>query len=192
MKTEVTVGQYRRFAEETSYKTEAELRGDRWFWSRPRAYKLDERQPVMYVTATDAEAFCSAFSARLPTEAEWSYALRAGGSAQGHLWFDTDGRYAWFRENSDYRPHPVARKLANAWGLYDMEGNAWEWTRTTDKSGPPYWIRGGSWITCPRIEGAPKAAGEKPPGGPFTRCGSDGKVHLRDDIGFRCARSVAP
>ena len=188
MKTEVTVGDFRRFAQQTGYRTDAELRGDEWIWSRPRGWKLHDRQPVMYVTARDAEAYCASIGARLPTEAEWSYAARAGGSPRGHLWFDTDGRYAWFRENSNYEPHPVALKLPNAWGLHDMEGNAWEWTRAASTTGPKYWIRGGSWITCPVIEGAPAAPGETPPGGPFTRCGSDGKVHLRDDIGFRCAR----
>jgi formylglycine-generating enzyme required for sulfatase activity len=185
MRTEVTVEQFRRFVRQTGYRTEAEERGDAWVWSRPRAYKLQDRQPVMYVSAGDAEAYCSYAGGRLPTEAEWSYAFRAGGSAQGNLWWNTDGRYVWFRENSGFTPHPAGEKLPNAWGLFDMEGNAWEWTRATDASGPPYWIRGGSWITCPLIEGAP---GPNQRSGPFTRCGSDGTAHVRDDIGFRCAK----
>jgi formylglycine-generating enzyme required for sulfatase activity len=185
MQTEVTVQQFRSFVRQSGYRTEAERKGDRWTWSLPRSYKLQDRQPVMYVTAGDAEAYCSHIGGRLPTEAEWSYAFQAGEGVQGRLWWNTDGRYVWFRENSEFRPHPVGQKLPNAWGLYDMEGNAWEWTRTAASAGPPYWIRGGSWITCPVIEGRP---GSVPAGGPFTRCGSDGKVHLRDDIGFRCAK----
>jgi formylglycine-generating enzyme required for sulfatase activity len=185
MRTEVTVEQFRRFVRQAGYRTEAEQKGDDWTWFRPRAYRLQNQQPVMYVTANDAEAYCAYIGGRLPTEAEWSYAFQAGEGRQGRLWWNTDGRYVWFRENSDFSPRPVGTKLPNAWGLYDMEGNAWEWTRTTESSGPPYWIRGGSWITCPVIEGRPGAV---PAGGPFTRCGSDGKVHLRDDIGFRCAK----
>jgi hypothetical protein len=73
-----------------------------------------------------------------------------------------------------------------------MEGNAWEWTRTVAPERYPAAIRGGSWIVCLVIEGRPRRPEEKsasPAGGPFTRCLSDGAVHVRDDIGFRCARS---
>lgn len=180
--TETTVEQFREFIRTSGYRTAAELRGDQWTWSRPRSWKLHNRQPVVYVNAKDAEAYCASVGARLPSEAEWSYAFRAGETVQGRLWFNTDGRYVWFRENSGYKPQPVAARLPNAWGLFDMEGNAWEWTRSSASGGLPYYIRGGSWITCPRIEGKPGSGS-----GPFTRCGSTGE-HLRDDIGFRCAR----
>jgi formylglycine-generating enzyme required for sulfatase activity len=66
---------------------------------------------------------------RLPTEAQWEYACRAG-STTGYWWGpDTNGMgdRVWWSGNSNNTTHPVATKLANAWGLYDMEGNVWQW-----------------------------------------------------------------
>jgi formylglycine-generating enzyme required for sulfatase activity len=186
MRTEVTVAQFRAFVKATGHRTDAEKAGERHTWSSPRAYKLGERLPVAYVSMNDAAAYCSWAGGRLPTESEWTYAFRAGSTVRGHLWWDTDGRYVWYRENSKATPHAVATRLPNAWGLYDMEGNVWEWTRSDPGEKYPGMIRGGSWIVCPRIEGAPGETGLVDYG-PFTRCPSSG-AHIRDDVGFRCVR----
>lgn len=63
---------------------------------------------------------------RLPTEAEWEYACRAGTSTL-YCGSNTADEVAWYEGNSDNHPHPVATKKPNAWGLYDMSGNLWQW-----------------------------------------------------------------
>jgi formylglycine-generating enzyme required for sulfatase activity len=125
--------------------------------------------PVEDISWNDAVEFCKKLSQkegrtyRLPTEAEWEYACRAGdtGRSWGAARLD---EAAWYDENSDGRTHPVARKKPNAWGLYDALGNVAEWCAdffgpypagdATDPAGPAEGkarvVRGGSWASLER------------------------------------------
>jgi formylglycine-generating enzyme required for sulfatase activity len=86
---------------------------------------------------------------RLPTEAEWEYAARAGGAPLKPEGKDLD-EVAWYWDNSDQQPHEVAKKKPNAWGLYDMLGNVAEWVALLDKSAPhPTALAGGSFADGP-------------------------------------------
>jgi formylglycine-generating enzyme required for sulfatase activity/tRNA A-37 threonylcarbamoyl transferase component Bud32 len=130
------------------------------------------RNPVEEVSLEDAAEFCRKLSAlpeekaagrvyRLPTEAEWEYACRAGSTTR-YSFGDNDsklGDHAWFYENSGSKTHPVGEKQPNVWGLYDMHGNVWEWCSdwygdypkgaVSDPVGPSKGssrvFRGGSW-----------------------------------------------
>jgi len=109
--------------------------------------------PVESVSWQDANTFIKRLNAleetesyRLPKEAEWEYATRTG--EPGWFCFGSDHskfpEYAWYKGNSQGRPHPVARKKPNQWGLYDVHGNVWEWCQ--DREGDYRLARGGSWF----------------------------------------------
>lgn len=135
-------------------------------------YGVGDNYPVYNVSWYDCQEFIAVLNAldsrytyRLPTEAEWEYACRAGTTTRFH-WGNSDsssdaGLYTWYLRNSNSATQPVAEKLPNPWGLYDMNGNVIEWcqdvfTRNYDDcptdgsayagSGSSRVSRGGSWF----------------------------------------------
>jgi formylglycine-generating enzyme required for sulfatase activity len=138
--TEVTVGQFRQFVEANS---EYKITDDRW--DNPD-FDQSGDHPVVWVSWRDAAAFCDWLSKkegkkyRLPTEAEWEYSCRAGKAGTCYCFGDTDDElehHAWYNGNSGGGTKPVGKKKPNAWGLYDMHGNAWEWCQ--DNYDPHYY-----------------------------------------------------
>ena len=83
-----------------------------------------DQLPVDTVSWDGAKTFCERVGMRLPTEAEWEWAARGGVAAERYALL---GQIAWYRGNSSGRTHEVSRKQPNAYGLYDMLGNVWEW-----------------------------------------------------------------
>ena len=135
---------------------------------------------------------------RLPTEAEWEYACRAGTTTPWSLGANQAGltKHAWFKANGEKTTHPVARKEPNPWGLYDMHGNVAEWCNdfyaesyghgegTLDPSGPASGeervLRGGSWKSSP-ASCRSSARYSEPPGFADVCFGYEA-------YGFRCVR----
>ena len=125
--------------------------------NNPSKFQGDPKRPVEMVSWNDAVEFCRRLSElpgekaarrryRLPTEAEWEYACRAGNPGRRHFSAQPNpspaaveekllGEYAWFNANSGGQTHPVGQKLPNAWGLYDMYGSVWEWCADWHESG---------------------------------------------------------
>lgn len=114
---------------------------------------------------------------RLPTEAEWEYACKAGGSA---IRYDDLDSIAWYKGNSEQGTHDVGQKKPNEWGLYDMLGNVWEWCSDlydTEVYGSYRVLRGGGWCDEERSVMA------------TTRRRSHPLKFKIDDLGFRIARN---
>ena len=135
--------------------------------NNPSHYK-GTNLPVEQVSWNTAQVFLTNLNERvkshrfrLPTEAEWEYACRAGTTTQ-YSFGDGDAElpdYGWFTGNAERKTHPVGEKKPNPWGLYDIHGNVWEWCQdwyapylggeVTDPTGPATGtnivMRGGSW-----------------------------------------------
>ena len=149
---EVTVGQFRAFVVATGYRTEAESSGEggsvynnakqdfeqvpELNWRNPGTpHPQGDDEPVVQVSSNDAAVFCRWLSDqdhrsyRLPTEAEWEYACRAGTTTRWCMGDDPAelDKFAWIRDQTGCTTHPVGGKKPNLFGLYDMHGNVWEW-----------------------------------------------------------------
>jgi sulfatase modifying factor 1 len=162
--TEVTQGQYKAIMEDEP-------------WSGEKYVQVSDLNPAVYVSWENAVEFCRRLSQkenriyRLPTEAEWEYACRANSETRFSFGDNEKylGEYAWYQDNTweiDQKyARQVGQKYPNAFGLYDMHGNAWEWcsdwydekfyseSQKTDPQGPGSGrfrvIRGGSWHFTP-------------------------------------------
>ena len=167
--------------------------------SNPSYFKGDNL-PVEQVSWNDCQSFVEKLNAlgqgtfRLPTEAEWEYVCRAGMTTRFYWGDDSSysqvGKYAWYVENSGLQTHPVGEKEPNAWGLYDMSGNVWEWCEDWygaysgglevdpkgQESGETRVLRGGIWSFGPRLLRSAYRS-------------SNGLVARHHYVGFRLART---
>jgi formylglycine-generating enzyme required for sulfatase activity len=141
--------------------------------------------PVVTVNWLKAQSYCQAVGMRLPTEAEWEYAARAGSVTSRYGDLD---KIAWYSANSGGKAHEVGQKPPNAWGLYDMLGNVWQWTADwytdkysgtsqTDPHGPASGtfrpLRGGCWSNDPSYVRVSYRVSVNP-------------ESRTNDVGFRC------
>jgi formylglycine-generating enzyme required for sulfatase activity len=165
---------------------------------------LEGLKPCYNEKTMDWDCDYSANGYRLPTEAEWEYACKAGQNAV----FDFGGppkltQYVWCQENSEDRTHPVGQKKPNRWGIYDMYGNVSEWCEDVysatyyknspakDPTGPTSpgkdvqrVMRGGSWKSIPPMCRATFRTGQK--------TGDTDACFYTDYCGFRCVRRITP
>ncbi|CAI2719388.1 FGE-sulfatase domain-containing protein [Nitrospina watsonii] len=152
-----------------------------------------ENRPADQVTWLEANAYCKQVDKRLPTEAEWEKAARAGTQTLYYWGDEHSGDHAWFEDNSGEATHPVGQKTPNAFGLYDVSGNVWEWVtdwydKTYYERSPPAnpqgpetgtekTLRGGSWYSGARHQMTATRFWSEP--------------HIRNsNFGFRCAKDA--
>lgn len=188
---EVTIAQFRAFVEGTGYKTSAEILGGYhmlhesgrvtpdmkhadFTWRHEDVNRGDD-YPAAQLSWEDAVKFCEWLSGkegkryRLPTEAEWEWAGRAGKLTTYH--FGNDHRklsdYAWYKDNAGRHTHRVGLMKPNAWGLFDVHGNVFEYchdwyndlpdAQVSDPAGPTTGefkvVRGGGWVNKPEKSG---------------------------------------
>lgn len=169
--------------------------------NNPSDFKGEDR-PVESVSWEDVQEFVKKLNEkegankyRLPSEAEWEYACRAGKQTRYSFGDDESklNEYAWYNENSGYETHPVGKKKPNSWELYDMQGNVWEWVQDKwhdnyegapsdgsvweDEVGSFLVFRGGSWSVNAGNCLSASRGGDNPRG-------------RDDDLGFRLLRKL--
>jgi formylglycine-generating enzyme required for sulfatase activity len=148
--------------------------------NNPAHFQGDDRRPVENVSWQDSARFCEVLGAqtggayRLPTEAQWEHTCRAGTTTARYSDIDV---IAWHEDNADRSTQPVAQKQPNAWGLFDMLGNVWEWCfdwfrhnyrskpqrdPTGPSSGYGRVIRGGAWVNFAQACRAAQRHGSTP------------------------------
>ena len=156
----VTIGEYMTFVEDTkthypewlekNSEYNLETGTDKYYKNINQNFKA----PIVGASWHDAVAYCEWLSKktnhhyRLPTEAEWEYACRAGTTSKWSFGDDEKelGKYAWYDDNSKGSAEEVGQKEPNDWKLFDMHGNVWEWCEAWyDKDENSKVLRGGSW-----------------------------------------------
>lgn len=207
--TPVTNAQFAQFVKETGYQTEAERAGTAWGYAEGRyaltvglswrSHADENRQdhPVVLVSWNDALEYARWAGKRLPTEAEWEKAARGGLSDQLYPWGEgapngTQSNFA--RPPCEVAPTtPVKRHRANAYGLYDMVGNVWQWCAD--------WYAGDYYARSPRENpaGPETGAARVRRGGSWNviqafrlRCANRGAMlpsACAPNVGLRCALS---
>jgi formylglycine-generating enzyme required for sulfatase activity len=198
MANEVTVTEFRRFAAASAGTFVGRWLpgGDVMLESQPKG--SGPQYPVVYVSWREAEAFCTFGGGRLPTEAEWEYAARGGRADAVYPWgnrysAEYANDFSWADQQEDRERMAVVKSFPpNAFGLYDMAGNVWEWTssvympypyraddgREHAHSKDTRVVRGGGFINDPRHLRVSNRRYVPPDAGDST-------------IGFRCARDAS-
>lgn len=210
-KSEVTQEMFARaqLPNPSHWQGDPKLPVERLRWQDAKRYcnersLLEQRQPCYDEKTADWDCDYTANGYRLPTEAEWEYACRAGTS--GPYDFGPEDKlrqFAWFADNATDQTHPVGEKKPNRWGIVDLYGNVSEWCEDVysptyyaespalDPTGPPNTgqdvkrvLRGGSWKASADMCRASFRQGE--------RTGDSDACFYTDYCGFRCVRRAIP